>query len=275
MKKILLLSGILTLLFAACQNDPKGSDNQNQSQGNFASPMLLAGHWIALDFCSRANQYGSVINAMNNAHVPYAYAISFDPNTPDSAMCYNGSESWMLPVRFNDDTLELANAHEGKSVFLVYHSQGEKDMTMFDGTQGRTKTDKFIKSGANTRDGYTAFTTALNHNLFDGVFIPIGQKAGKENIQFTPGGFILNWGPYDRYSVCTNGDCFVTGSEIDIISFSKSKVEDSEEMFGFRYNGGNDTLSIYRLQNTNPEEKGAYAVKSIVYQFLRKPSVSQ
>lgn len=270
MKKTLLFCSLAGLLFAACGNDPKDSGNQNAS--TFASPMLLAGHWIALDFCSRANQYGSVLGAMNNAHVPYAYAISFDPNKPDSAFCYNGIESWSLPVKYNNDTLELVGASQGKSVFLIYNSQGERDMTMFDGTAGTVKMDQFIKSAANARDGYLAFTTALNHHLFNGVFIPVGKSASKSDIQFTPGGFILNWDAYDRYKVCTAGDCFVGENEIDVITFYKSKEQNSERMMGFRYNGMNDTLRIYNLVNKNPDEKGAYAIQGVAYTFFRKPS---
>ncbi|MBL7774391.1 MAG: hypothetical protein JNK89_00220 [Saprospiraceae bacterium] len=267
MKKILLFSGLLALFFSACQSDP--SKNSAAAESTFASPVLLAGHWIDLDFCSRANQYGSVLGAMNNAHQPYAYAISFDPNKPDSAICHNGFETWALPVKFKNDTLELSGARPGKSVFLVYHSQGDKSMTMFDGTSGPMKMDKFIKSGANARDGLTAFTTALNHNLFSGIFIPVGSK---DTLQLTPGGFILNWKDYDRFSVCAAGDCFVAEDAIDVITLSKSKVEGSERMFGFRYNGANDTLRMYHLENTNPNEKGAYAVRNVAYTFFRKPA---
>ena len=268
MKKVFLFCSLAGLLLAACKQDSKGTANQNTT---FASPVLLAGHWLALDFCSRANQYGSVLSAMNNAHLPYAYAISFDPNKPDSAFCHNGIESWALPVKFKDDTLELVGARAGKSIFLVYNSQGEKDITMFDGTAGTVQMDNFIKSGANTRDGYSAFTTALNNSLFSGVFIPLGKGAEKAVLQFTPGGFILNWKDYDRYEVCTAGDCFVGEDAIDVITLSKSTSEKSGRMLGFRYNGANDTLRLYELVNTNTEEKGAYAVKGVAYTFLRKP----
>ena len=270
MKKLFLLGSALALLFIACQEDSKTADN-GQSYGNYASPILLAGHWVALDFCSRANQYGSVLGAMNNAHLPFAFAISFDPNKPDSATCNNGIQDMTVPVKFNDDTLELVGASKGKSIFLVYDSKGAKDITMFDGTQGRVQMDKFIKSAANTRDGYTAFTTALNHNLFDGVFVQLGAKAGADPIQFTPGGFILNWGPYDRYSVCTAGNCFIAGSQIDVINLSKSKSEKAEQPFGFRYSAANDTLSIFHLEK-GASDSSAYSAKGKAFQFLRKPS---
>lgn len=268
MKKTLIYCSVFALLFVACQNDPK--DAGSQVANNFASPVVLAGHWIDLDFCSRANQFGSVLAAMNNAHLPYAYAISFDPNRPDSVICHNGLETWTLQAKFKDDTLELVGARKGKSIFLVYNSQGEKNITMFDGTTGTMQMDQFIKSAANARDGYTAFSTALNHNLFSGVFIAQGNSAGKEPIQFTPGGFILNWGDFDRYEVCTAGDCFVVGNEIDVITLSKSKVENSERLLGFKYNGTNDTLRLYNLANPNPDEKSAYEVKGVAYTFLRK-----
>jgi hypothetical protein len=268
MKNTLLLGCILAMFFAACKQDSKGAGNQNEPENNFASPRLLAGHWVAIDFCSRADQYGSVLDAMNNAHLPYAFAISFDPNKPDSAICHNGIESWTLPVQFNDDTLELKNASQGKSVFLVYNSQGQKDITMFDATKGRAQLDRFIKSAANTLDGTAAFTTALNHNLFNGAFFAPGKNGG-ENIQFTPGGFILNWPLFDRYKVCYAGDCFVAGSEIDVITLYRSDKENSEQIFGFRYDETNANLEFYRLAPAGGD-KSAYAVKESVYKFSRK-----
>lgn len=268
MKNTILLMGAAVLLFAACK--PDAPNGQNQAGVHTDTRTLLAGHWIALDFCSRVNQYGSVLDAMTNSHVPYAYAFSFDPNKPDSVICYNGMEEWALPAKFNADTIEVVGARPGKSIFMVYNSQGSKDITVFDGTAGTVQLDSYIKSKANARDGFTAFVTALNHNLFNGVLTPLGKGAAKQEVQFTPGGFILNWGAYDRFSVCTAGDCFVGGNDIDVITLRKSKVENSETFFGFAYSAQNDTLTLYNLVNTNPEEKGAYKIKNVAYTFLRK-----
>lgn len=269
MKNAILTLGAVVLLLAACKPDSKsGADPSGASND---TRMLLAGHWVAMDFCSRANQYGSVLAAMNNSHLPYAFAVTFDPNKPDSAICFNGFEKWALPVKINADTIELVNARPGKSVFLVYHSQGKKDMSMFDGTTGTMQLDNFVKSKANARDGYLSFTVALNHNLFNGVFTELG-RGGKDKIQFTPGGFIMNWGPFDRYEVCTNGDCFMAGNTIDVIKVSKSTAEDSDKYFGFRYNAQNDTLTLFNLVTDNPDEKGTYLPKGVAYRFFRKPS---
>lgn len=268
MKYFALLVSAATLLFFACKPDAKSGQ---QTAGPDITAQL-AGHWIAMDFCSRSNQYGSVLGAMTNSHVPYAYSLSFDPAQPDSVVCHNGMEQWTLPVKFNADTIEMMNARPGKSVFLIYHSQGKKDMSMFDGTTGRVQLDNFIKSGANARDGYSAFTTALNHNLFSGVFGEIGKTTGKPEIQFTPGGFILNWKPYDRFEVCTAGDCFVMENNMDVITLSKASEKNSGKMFGFKYSAQNDTLTLYNLVNTNPDEKGAYATQGVAHRFFRKPA---
>ncbi len=268
MKYTILLSGALTLLFIACKPDSKSAGDQSGLHNDTRT--MLAGHWIAMDFCSRANQYGSVLDAMTNSHIPYAFGITFDPNKPDSVICYNGMEKWTLPVKITADTIEMIGARPGKSVFLIYHSQDKKDISMFDGTTGTVQLDNFIKSNANTRDGYTAFAVALNHNLFSGVFGETGKGAVKPEIQFTPGGFILNWKPFDRYEVCTAGDCFVMDNDMDIITLSKSTVKDSGEMYGFRYSAQNDTLTLYNLLNTNPAEKGMYETKGVAYRFFRK-----
>lgn len=272
MNKAFLFANLLILTLFSCKQDPKASQDTGSAANERANPKVLAGHWIAMDFCAFANQYGSVLEAMNSSHLPYAYAITFNPAKPDSAVCYNAFESWTLPLRYKADTLELMGARPGKSVFLIYHSNADKEITMIDPTGQRTQINRMIKSKASTIDGYTAFTTALNHNLFGGVFNQIGKGAGTD-VQFTPGGFILGMKEYDRYEVCTGGDCFVAGQDIDVVTLSDSK--DTQKMpvfFGYRYNGQNDTLTLFNLKNTNPDEKGAYAVVSPAFKFVRKKS---
>ena len=222
-----------------------------------------------MDFCARANQYGSVLSAMNNAHLPYAYAFEFDPNKPDSVICYNGFEKWTLPVKYNNDTLEVQGASQGKSVFLLYHSQDSKEITLFDGTQGTVKMDRYVKSQANTANGYAAFATALNHNLFGGILLPLDKGNVRDTLLFTPGGFIMKWKDYDMYNVCTGGDCFVAEEAIDVILLAKSDKPNAEKMYGFRYNATNDTLTFYNLVNTKPDEKFAYEIKGPAYRFRR------
>lgn len=105
MQKILILILFSIALLSACKQDSKTSATEQESQT--ASPQLLDGHWIAMDFCARANQYGSVLQAMNNAHKPYSYSLTFDRANPDSVGCFNGFETWKVPVKYNVDTLEL------------------------------------------------------------------------------------------------------------------------------------------------------------------------
>lgn len=268
MQKLLFSILLLVLICSACKRDGKTAGTNAATLT--ASPELLGGHWIAMDFCSRANQYGSILQAMNNSHVPYAYAMTFNPGQPDSVTCNNGIETWNLPVKYNADTLELVGARQGKSVYLVYDSQQEKDLTMFDATTGRVQMDKFIKSRSEeAKDGYAAFLTALNHNVLGGLFTPLGKGASGD-VQFTPGGFIQGLKDFDRYELCTGGDCFVAGQDVDVVTFFNSKVENSNRFMGYRFSAQNDTLSIFNLLNTNPEEKGAYKINGVAYRLVRK-----
>jgi hypothetical protein len=269
MQKLLFLPFLLCLFFVACKQDSKTSDTPTVSRT--ANPNLLGGFWVAIDFCSRANQYGSVLQAMNNSHAPYAYALTFNPGQPDSVTCYNGFESWNLPVKYNADTLELVGARPGKSVFLIYNSQLERDndITMFDATTGRVQMDRFIKSNAGTVDALMAFRVALNHNIFGGLFTPLA-KGATGDVQFTPGGFIMGAKDYDRYEVCVAGDCFVAGQDIDVVTLSNSKIENSGKPYGYRFSAQNDTLTFFNLLNKNPDEKGTYVVGAPAYKFLRK-----
>jgi hypothetical protein len=259
-------------LFLACKSDESRTPSSSSSaavSATYASPSLLAGQWIAMDFCARANQYGSVLGAMNNAHRPYAYAFEFLADMPDSVLCYDGNRSWKLPVTYKKDTLELRNAFEGKSVFLVYHSQGTKDMTLFDGTQGRTRMDRFIKSAANTPDAFGAFMVALHHNLLGGSLLPIGKPSARDTLLFTPGGGILKWKEYDRYRVCVTDDCFTTREPVDVIFLGRSDRPDVEKRFAFRYNATNDTLTFYHLRPIGSGEKELYDIGDVAYRFRR------
>lgn len=268
MQKAVFILILISSVLGACKQDRKNTGEQ-QDTDLHASPKQLTGNWIAMDFCARANQYGSVLQAMNNAHLPYAYAITFDPARPDSAICDNGMETWSLAVKYNVDTLELVNARPGKSVFLIYNSEGDKDMTMFDVTTGTAQMDRFIRSKADTKSGKTAFLIALNHNVLDGVFTS-ASKGVTGDVLFASAGTIQGLKDFDRYELCVAGDCFVTGDAIDVITLSNSKQEGSEKMFGYRFDGQNQTLSLFQLINKNPEEKGAYAVGAEVFRFTRK-----
>ncbi|HNE30552.1 MAG TPA: hypothetical protein PLW66_15365 [Saprospiraceae bacterium] len=270
-KYLLFAALIASITFAACKQDKTGGAQQSSAQPT-ADITHLTGHWIAMDFISRANQYGSVLAAMNNAHAPYAFTVTFDSAFGDSVMCYNGMESYKLPYTIRVDTIELKGARQGKSIFMIYDSQaqGQKDMTMFDGTMAKTQIDRFIRSNSTVRDGYLAFLLALNHNLFSGQFTSLRKSNIKGPVVFAPTGALQNLPEYDRYELCTAGDCFVTGDEIDVIELYNSKQPDNRNFFGYRYGIDNDTLTIYNLINEKPDEKGAYKVGGVAYQFLRK-----
>lgn len=278
-KTILCILGISAIALFSCKNEPKNTDPNlpaGYAPGETADPTVLAGHWIDLDFCARASQYGSVLQTENNSHLPYAYAFTFAPANPDSVTCYNAYETWNVPVKYKKDTLELVGAVQGKkSIFLVYHSHGDKDMTMFDNTGGTIKMDNFIKSKAGTKTGYEAFTTALNHQLFSGQFTPIIKGKTDEKVMFTPGGFLQGMKDFDRFEVCTGGDCFVTGQAMDVIMLYNAKKgrENSEKMFGYQYNGHNDTLSFYTLIDMKPGQKGESKIGPVAYKFARQFSV--
>ncbi len=274
MNKAFLFANLLIITLFACKQD-KGTDPNVPSHiqaGEKASPNVLAGHWIALDFCAFANQYGSVLQAMNNAHKPYAYALTFIPNKPDSVICYNGAETWTLPVKINADTITVMGARPGKNLFLIYHSEGEKDITMIDPTMEKVQIDKFIKSKATVQDGFSAFNTALNHHVFNGVFTPIGKgNPTTDKVMFLPTGELQGVKGFDRFEICSDGDCFLAGQDIDVVSFYDSRNEqNSTKFYGYRYNGQNDTLTIYNLTDTNPNEKGMHKVAAQAYKFARK-----
>jgi hypothetical protein len=265
-KVFFLASTVFLLALAACKQDGAKSAQSKLNQ--------LSGHWFATDFCSRAGKYGSVLKAMNSGHVPYAYAITFNPAWGDSVRCYNGMEVWMQPVGTIADTIvEIKNARNtGRSITLTHDAYYNKDLTMLDntGTSG-AQLDRYLKSSTVSTDGYYAFCAALNNQLFGGTFSPVGKPS--EKITMRADGALSGIAGYDHYEVCTAGDCFVASDKMDIITFSDSRKPDSGKMFGFRYGGQNDTLSIYNLIDQNPDEKGVHTVGEVAHRLLRtKPA---
>lgn len=270
MNKLFLIALAVLCTCVACQQDAQ-KKGANGSKLPEETINMLAGHWVAIDFCARVNNYGGILEAMNETHKPYVYALTFNPAFPDSVECFNGVEQYKLAFTMRVDTIELKGARaENKSVFLVISDQDkEKEMTMFDPAPSGTQMNRFIKSKAGAANGYMAFATALNHNLFSGAFTQVG-KGGASNILFTPGGFIQKFKDYDRYAVCTAGDCFVAGPYVDIIALKNSQKENAEQVFSFKYSAKRDTLTLYNLVEQNPEEKGIFTIGKPVYTFLRK-----
>lgn len=260
------------IFLVSCKNDPanSGQGAGATAESEHASAKTLAGHWIAMDFCSRAGQYGSVLQSMNNAHLPYAYAFNFDYDHLDSVTCYDGTKSWKLSTQITGDTIELKNAFEGKSIFFMY-DPATKDLTLFDNAKtGKTQMDRFIKSKADASNAYQAFSTALNHNLLQGQYTAIGQKAEKP-VMFTPGGYIQNFAPYDRYILCTAGDCFLLGDKMDVITVGNSKVENSKKMYGIGFSRQLDSLYFYNMITQGEGKAAQLGTKAYTFVRVKTP----
>lgn len=259
MKYLLYSFALLLSVFFACKQDAP-----NGANAPYANMTKLQGNWIALDFCSRANQYGSVLQAMNVADKPFAYAVRFDTTKVDSAICHNGKTRWVVPIKIRKDTIELVGAVQGKSVFMVYNSQSpEKDINMFDATGGRVKLERFVKSKGETPNPGMAFAMALNHNLLGGGFSNKGAK-----VFFQTTGEVQGLDKFLRYDICEGGDCFVAGQEIDVVTLYKSREEFTQ--FGYRYNKSNDTLRLYNL--IRPSDSTAVAkVGAVAYTLVKLP----
>lgn len=256
---------LAALLFSQCKSDSAKGANATTGAGD-ETQNLLAGHWIAIDFCSRASQYGSVLEAMNVAHKPFAYAYTFNPAYPDSVECSNGDSKTKLPYRIVKDTMvEVMGARGDRSLFLVMIKQGDNiELTAFDPTPAGTKTDRYIKSKAGAEDGITAFYTALNHNMLKGTF-SIGSE---QKVQFSPGGFILNFKAYDRYKLCATGSCLEAGTSNDIITLYKAKVPGSEKTLIYAYNENLDVLTLAEVVQTGGP-KGTATKGKTMYTFKR------
>jgi hypothetical protein len=264
--KHFFLALAMICLWAACKQDAKNAAADSAT----TNAEQLAGHWYAMEFCQRASQYGSVLGAMNNGHLPYAYALTFNPAFPDSVTCSNGVNTWSLAVKYDQDTIELVQANKGKSIFLVYDSKSaERNITMFNSTGGRTEMDQFTKSKTSLQNGYAAFEMALNHNVIGEAYTPLNKTGVAAKVMFQPNGKVAGINGFDRYRLCTAGDCFVGGDAFDVLLLSNAQTEGSEKMFGFNMGNTNDTLTIYNLNNPNPAEKGSRSTAGIAYRLLK------
>jgi len=132
--------------------------------------------------------------------------------------------------------------------------------------------DKFIKSKAGSKNGYGDFLAALNHNMFSGTYTEVGKPKSTDDkkIQFTPGGYIMEFKDYDRYELCTGGDCFFLGPDQDIMTLRQSKKDDSAKSFMYKFSNKNDTLRLFELIHVNPDDKYSYKLGKQAYAFARK-----
>ena len=208
----------------SCKNDTQNVASSENSSGISsvaqASQSALSGFWINNQFITRAVNTGSVIKAINNYHLPYAYMLYFDAKA-NKVTISNGAEAKILDAVYNRDTIELKNAVDSKSIFLVYDSEtGGKTLTMFDGTgMGSTQMDEFVKSSSDETDGNLIFANALNYNLFGKKFALNGKP-----VILDPKGLVSGLDDWEAYQVCLRGSCFKLGPQMDIVNFvSKTK----------------------------------------------------
>jgi hypothetical protein len=260
MYRIFLLSFILvTGFFTACKSDPKNTANKNSS----STIQAIAGAWISEDFIGFATQYRSVLEARNNGRAPFAYALTFDILRPNQVICDNGFETFPLNINIVADTIEMKNAVQGKSIFLVYDSQSSKKIAMYDVSHGNIEISYFTKAPASADAiAYQAFLAKLNKAIIVGKYNMVKGK-NQVPVSFNEDGSITGL-EYNKYELCTNGDCFVTGTAIDVVSFFKEN-NTQPVFFGYRITPGKDKITLYELKNEKPEEKGAYTVGAPVY----------
>lgn len=253
--------GILVLLaLAACKNEKTGGFSSEKTNAT-----SLSGFWVSADFCARAGKEGSVLKAMNNYNKPYAYAFGFDSSNPDSVSCFNGIEKWKMPVIYRKDTLEIPKADGRLSVYLVYDPETNKDLTLFDGTSGKTNINRYTLSKSQVVDGYTAFEMELNTMVMRGNFKSTSKNPYE--VRFEPGGRLRGIDGYDKYKLCTGGDCVVM-QDMDVVTFSSTEKPNSEKMFGYKFLGKRDTLQIFNLINQNPAEKANYVAGTVAHTLL-------
>jgi hypothetical protein len=270
MQRFSLLSAFIVLALISCKNDPTPKDKFHPDVESVAqaSPKGLAGFWINSAFITKARIAGSILKPTNSDHIPYAFMLFFDEKTPNKVAISNGVESKVLDIVYKRDTIEMKNAVDAKSIFLVYDSEtGGKTITMFDGTgNGPTQMDEFVKSSSDENEGNTIFANALNYNLFGKKFFN-----GKQAVILDPKGYVSGLDNWAAYQICLRGSCFKMGPQMDIINLV-DKDKKTQELFGWEYSTNQDTLTLFKLRpSANPDS--VYTVIGKAYTLLSKGNV--
>lgn len=259
MKKMTFVASLLLLLFANCQ--PDNASKNNASATSPLTPKYLEGNWIARDFVSKAAAMGSVVKQINNEGKPYAFGFTFSPLKKDSVVCYSSLKFWTLPYAVtSDSTLEIT-LEDSKKIYMQFDVKG-KTMTLFDPTPASgTRMDGFVQTREKTVNGYQAFATALNHNLFGSAgFLLPGAGKTATSIGFLATGAVRGLPGYDMFQVCPGGDCLMAGPNTDALFLGNSKTQIGG-WFAFRYSTQMDTLVLYRMKNERPDVKGGFVVQ--------------
>jgi hypothetical protein len=226
-----------------------------------ASTAQFEGQWINADFCAQVKKCGSVVEAINRDHLPYAFTLRFSPADPDSVTCFTKHQVWKVAMTCEADTVTL-HTPDQKKLFLIYESAGPR-FTLVDPRGANTYTSRWERTDT-TLHGYAAMVARMNQYLLGGAFRMNGQA---ESVYWNSNGQVKNWPAFSHYELCTGGGCFVTGSTIDIIQLQPVDGSAAQN-FGCRLSTTRDTLSLYRLIDRGPQQ--APAIGAVQYQFFRK-----
>jgi hypothetical protein len=255
LKNTLYLTAVLFHLIS-CQTPPNSSSTGSNAMTQFE------GQWINTDFCARVKKYGSVLEAINRDHRPYAYAFYFDPQQPDSIVCYEKEKQWKVPVQCQADTMTLRTP-EQKNLYLIAEPSINR-MTVIDATGASTYSSQLERSDNTQQHGYRAFEARMNQYLLGGAFQLKGQS---QTVYWSSNGQIKNWPAYSHYELCTGGGCFVTGGMWDVMQLQPADSS-AVQLFAYKMSPALDTLSLYSITEKGPQQ--AAVAGPLKYQFIKK-----
>ncbi len=268
MKNLLSCAACLLVIFMACRNTTTTPAKPDLFEHpNAVTPERLEGNWIAREYISKARDLGSVVKEMNNEGLPYAFAFAFIPQKKDTVICYNSLKLWLLPYTFkNDSTLEITVA-DGKKLFMQFDFHSH-EMMLFDATHADTRMSHYVQTRDKTVNGYSAFATALNHNLFGGTYKVLGKNTPAA---FAPTGEVMGLGDYTEYQVCPGGECLLAGNGVDVLFLNNPKTQQGA-WFAYRFSIQKDSLILYNLKNEKPGQKWGYKVLEPAFKLLHTAS---
>lgn len=101
----------------------------------------------------------------------------------------------------------------------------------------------------------------------NGTYTSAGKSKG--TVQFLSTGEVTGLEGYDRFEVCTGGDCFVAGQESDVLILSNSKTKDAPKYAGFKFTPNRTALTLYELTPGSSDQKGTAQKGAVLYTFTR------
>ena len=271
MRLLTILTIILGLgLIVSCEDKIKTDEERyyppkksTQKETKTVQKQQLWGHWVCVDYIELVKARKTIRSLTNR---PVFLEVVFNPAYGDSALLVTGYNKILTPYkRIGTDSILIKNKRTQTNLVL-FASNGLQSLELKDSLVGEK--DKslhswvFKKTSGIKKQKKSDLSKHINNSILSGTY----TNAANQTINFIENGTINGWKLFNKYEVCTGGDCFMlTHSSLDIITL---RQKDIKKQYAF-WQKSNDSLYLYHLEKINDDFFYNYQPKEVAFAFKK------